>query len=99
MELGKMPNWKYVYCKNSNEYKSETQTFMLTKFQDRVEDDEYEVIKYYNKSKDCYRVICNGVLLLDVPMLWGRIKKYYPFAKQIFEPFSGREFPPEYGVR
>lgn len=92
MELGKYKNWKYCQGKNSEQYKSETQTFFLEKFQDRVDEDEYEVIKYYNKSKDMYSILCNGVLLLSAPLLWGMRKKYYPFAKQIFAPFAGREF-------
>lgn len=92
MELGKYKNWKFVHGKNHQRYKAETRTWALEKFQDRVDEDEYEVIKYYNKAKDKYCIIVNGVLLLSVPLLWGLRKKYYPFAKQIFEPFSGREF-------
>ena len=92
IELGKYKNWKYCDGKNTEQYKSDTQTFFLQKFETRVDADEYEVIKYYNKSKDMYSIVCNGVLLLSAPLLWGMKKKYYPFAKSIFEPFSGREF-------
>ena len=92
MELGKYKNWKYCYGKNSDQYKSDTQTFFLEKFQTRVDEEEYEVIKYYNKVKDMYCIVCNGVLLLSAPLLWGLRKKKYPFAKQIFEPFAGISF-------
>ena len=92
MELGKYKDWKYVYCRNDKRYESESSSFFLDLFSNRVEDDEYEIIKYYNKSKDCYRILCNGVLLLDAPMIWGLRKKYYPFAKSIYEPFSSKNF-------
>lgn len=92
MELGKYQNWEYCVNKTRSEYKSETNTFFLDRYKARVDENEYEVIKYYNKSKDQYIIVCNGVLLLEAPMLWGRIKKYYPFAKSIHEAFSGREF-------
>ncbi len=93
MELGKYKNWKYVQNKaECQQYQNETTTFFLDKYQNRVDDNEYEIVKYYNKSEDKYIILCNGVLLLDAPMLWGRIKKYYPFAKTIFEPFSSRSF-------
>lgn len=93
MELGKYKNWKYVQSKaECQNYKSETTTFFLDKYSQRTDDDEYEIVKYYNKSQDKYIILCNGILLLDAPMLWGRIQKYYPFAKTIFEPFSSRSF-------
>jgi len=92
MELGKYADWKYCKGKNSERYKSESQSFFLDLFSDRVDEDEYEIIKYYNKSRDTYDIICNGVLLLSAPMIWGLKKKYYPFAKSIFEPFSNKHF-------
>ena len=88
LEFGRYPNWKYVHGKNSEYISNE----MSDLFRERVDDEEYEILKYYNKAKDQYSVVINGVLVLDTPLLWGLYKKYYPFAKSICEPFNGREF-------
>jgi len=92
-EFGKYKNFKYVINKNSlGEYESETKTFFYDKWKDRVEDNQYEVIKYYNKFKDQYVIIINGVLIIDAPLLWGASDKMYPFAKTIYEPFQNKNF-------
>lgn len=92
MELGKYKDWKYCQGKNGERYKSDTESWSLEYFNDRVDEDEYEIIKYYNKSRDTYDIVCNGVLLLSAPLIWGLKKKYYPFAKSIYEPFSNKHF-------
>ncbi len=92
MELGKYKNWKYCLAKNSKRYQSDTESFFSKNFEDRVDEDEFEIVKYYNKSRDTYDIICNGVLLLRAPLIWGLTKKYYPFSKSIFEPFSNKHF-------
>ena len=92
-ELSKYPNWKYVpTSSNAEEYRENANTFFNFKWTTRTEGEEYEVIKYYNKYKDQYSIIVNGILLLNSPLLWGYKKKYYPFAKSIFEPFANRNF-------
>ncbi len=93
-EFGQYKNYKYVLNKNSaGTYQNETETFFYNKWKDRVEgENEYEVIKYYNRFRDTYDIVINGVLILRAPMLWGRKDKVYPFSKSIFEPFSGRNF-------
>jgi hypothetical protein len=92
-EWGKYKNWKYVNCKAVLAATEGSQeTFFTDQWADRVGDNDYEIIKYYNKSKDRYVVIINGVVILDAPMLWGRKDKKYPFSKTIFEPFSNKDF-------
>ena len=93
-EFGQYKNFKYVTDKTrAGTCQDETETFFYKKWQKRVEDEgEYEVIKYYNRFKDKYCVVINGVLILSAPMLWGRRDKIYPFSKTIFEPFSGKDF-------
>ncbi len=93
-EFGQYPKFKYVVSSSqAGNYKSEIFTFFYDKWKNRVEgDDEYEVIKYYSVANDKYCIVINGVLILSVPMLWGRRKKVYPFSKTIFEPFSGKDF-------
>jgi len=60
---------------------------------DRAGKEKIEVIRYYNKIKDEYLIVANGVLLLDAPLLWQfNGKKIYPFAKSILEPFVSKHF-------
>ena len=91
-EFGQYKNFKYVRDKSrAGTYQDETETFFYSKWKDRVdENNDYEVIKYYNRFKDKYCVVINGVLILSAPMLWGRIDKVYPFSKTIFEPFANK---------
>jgi hypothetical protein len=92
-EFGQYKNFKYILDKSTaGAYKSDTETFFYQKWQDRVEEGEYEVIKYYNTYRDTYDILINGVLLLQAPMLWGRKDKVYPFSKTIFEPFTNKDF-------
>jgi len=93
-EFGKYKNFEYVYSSSRvGTYESDIETFFYKRWNERVDDlDDYEVIKYYNRFKDTYYIVINGVLLLSAPMLWGRKDKVYPFSKTIFEPFSGQQF-------
>lgn len=92
-EFGQYKKFKEVKDKAaSGQYKSDTETAFYQKWRDRVEEHEYEVIKYYNRFKDMYCIAINGVLLLEAPMLWGRKNKVYPFSKTIFEPFANKNF-------
>ena len=93
-EFGKYKNFKYVLDKaRAGIYQSETDTFFYKKWNDRVDAKaDYEVIKYYNRFKDIYCIVINGVLILSAPMLWGRVDKVYPFSKSIFEPFANKNF-------
>jgi hypothetical protein len=64
---------------------------------DRVKDNQIEVvcsyIKHKGKTYDSYRIIANGVLILDAPLLWKKNGvKIYPFAKTIFKPFVNKHF-------
>ncbi len=93
-EFGQYKNFNFILDKTSaGSYQSETETFFYNQWQSRVENqNDYEVIKYYNRFRDTYDIIINGVLLLAAPMLWGKKDKVYPFSKSIFEPFSGKNF-------
>lgn len=92
-ELGKYKNFKYVKDGGNKKFDDDTNTFM-SKWSQRVDADEdgVEIIKYYSVIEDRYAIVANGVLLLDAPMVWGKVDKKYPFSKSIFEPFSSDEF-------
>ncbi|MFH2030825.1 MAG: hypothetical protein ABIJ40_09470 [Bacteroidota bacterium] len=72
----------------------EVETFFKAEWTERTKDEKYEVVKYYRKhgKNKGYKLIINGVLLLDAPLLWGRKKKVYPFPKAIYEPFASSSF-------
>lgn len=92
MEFGKYKNAKHVPHGGKEMGATESQTFFYNLWEKRVGKKQYEVLRYYRKNPDTYRIVANGVLLLDAPLLWGRSKKKYPFAKQIFEPFANSNF-------
>lgn len=93
-EFGQYKNFKFVKdAKSIKRYKNETTSYFYTKWEGRVdEEDDYEVIRYYNKPEDRYEIWVNGVEMLRAPLIWGRKKKYYPFSKTIFEPFDKKNF-------
>lgn len=92
-EFGKYPNHKYVKNK-SQLINAETDSFYYqNKWKERVNDVQIEVVRYYNRLKDAYQIIANGVILIDAPLLWTvNGKKVYPFAKSIWEPFVNKHF-------
>ena len=51
-----------------------------------------EVIRYYSKVKNEYIVYANRIELFSSPLLWGKNKKIYPFAKDVFEQFANADF-------
>lgn len=88
-EFGKYKNADSVKTSNELTDKNVADTFFKESWQERTEEDEpIEVVRYFNKDKDQYAIIANGVLLLDAPLLLGKSEKYYPFAKTVFEPFA-----------
>lgn len=97
--FGKYPNASYV--KDLSDIRAEEHdTYFHPKWAETVESGKgFLVLKYMNKYKDVYRIVCNGVELYNGPMLWIDItrknlgRKMYPVAKTIYEPFAdGSEF-------
>lgn len=68
------------------------QRFFYEAWQNRTTKKPYEIIRYYNKTKDQHVIIANGVLMFEGPLLLGSKEKYYPFAKSIYNPFSADFF-------
>lgn len=69
--------------------------YFYEKYAERIEEakKEIEVIKFYSIVRDEYIIIANGIILIDVPMLWEyKLNKVYPYAKTIFEPFATNFF-------
>lgn len=92
-EYGKYKNANLVATSIPKTQESDEYTFFSERWADRYDSDApIEVVKYYNKQNDEYIVIANGVLLLNVPLLLGKKKKWYPFAKSVYEPIAGDFF-------
>ena len=92
-EFGHFKNSQFVKTKGESGKANVESFYNKEKWTSRAAGDKIEVIRYYNKYKDSYRIIANGILLLDAPLLWkvnGR--KVYPFAKTILEPFVSKNF-------
>ena len=93
-EYGKFPKAKDVKTKEQVEkmevtLKNEQDTFFKEYWSQRVTPDEpIEVVKYYNKVKDDFIIMANGVIISNTPILLGKKKKWYPFAKTVFEPLA-----------
>ena len=88
-EFGKYDNVKFVKTSVQLTDINEQDTFFKEFWKERDKDDEpIEVVRYFNKGKDEFKVIANGVLLFDSPLILGKKKKWYPFAKTVFEPFA-----------
>ena len=51
-----------------------------------LKSDSVEVLYCYDRPKDEYLIIANGVLLQDTPFPWNH--KKYPFGKTVFEKFD-----------
>jgi len=93
-EWSKFKNWDKVKSGGQLIGQEEIQTFFKKEWDTRTKSNQYEVVRYYKKYGEYkgYKVIINGVLMLDTPLLWGRKKKKYPFASAIYEPFANSAF-------
>lgn len=94
-EFGHFPNFKYVQdTANCSRLASSTDTFYYKKWGERADKNNglYEVFRYYSKTEDKYEIWVNGVPILRAPLLWGKKRKIYPFAKSIHEPFANKHF-------
>lgn len=88
-EFGKYKNVDAVPTSNQLTDKNEDDTFFKEFWQDRAKEDEpIEVIRYFNKGKDEFVILANGVKLFESPLILGKKKKWYPFAKTVFEPLA-----------
>lgn len=100
-EFGHHKNFEKVLDNNKkhrseaagNQYTDTEKSFYNNRWLQRTKGKrDFEVIQYYEKWNDVYRVCINGIMVLDTPLLWGNKKKYYPFAKGIDELFAGGDF-------
>lgn len=93
-EFGHYPNFIYVKDKKQVErFNTSKELYFYESWKGRVkEEDDYEVVKFYDQLTDSYQIWCNGLDFLIAPLVWGRGRKRYPFSKTIFEPFDGRNF-------
>ncbi len=88
-EFGKYPDADKIKETVQLTDKNVSDTFFKEHWQNRQDKDEpVEVVRYYNKGEDEFIIIANGVLLHQSPLILGKKKKWYPFAKTVLEPFG-----------
>ena len=88
-EFSKFPNYEFVKSSPKILNKEFENRYFYEAWSSRVKGTSpIEVVRYYNKYSDEFIVMANGVVLFDGPMLLGKKKKWYPFAKTIFYPFA-----------
>lgn len=88
-EFGKYKKFELVKTSNQLTDKNENDLFFKEFWQERDKNDEpIEVVRYFNKGKDEFIILANGVLLFESPLILGKKKKWYPFAKTVFEPLA-----------
>lgn len=100
LEFSKFPNYKYIKDKaEASKFAPLSDQLYYSKWNEHVADtDDYEVIRQYSKADEGregrygYEIWCNGVPLLQCPLLWGDKEKVYPFSKEISAPFANTNF-------
>ena len=92
-EFSQYKNAKYVKTKAGSN-KADTATFYYQqKWNERVGERQVELIRMYDTVTKRYKIIANGILLLNAPLLWKKNGNLVvPFAKTICEPFVNRKF-------
>lgn len=80
---------KYVIAGGHNAQPMENNLYR-TYLKDRIENNQVEVLRVYDKFEDRMVVVANGIPLSDSPLPWKH--KKYPFASTIFSPFAGGAF-------
>ena len=91
-EFNRYKNFQFV--KESGQLLGEEiqKRFFFEAWSTRTDKKPYEIVRYYNKTKDEHIVIANGVQMFYGPMLLGGKEKYYPFSKSGYAPFSSDFF-------
>jgi hypothetical protein len=88
-EFKRYKNFSDVKTSTQLVQKGEQDLYFHEEWQDRAKEDEpIEVIRYYNKGNDEFVIIANGVKIFESPLILGKKKKWYPFAKTVFEPLA-----------
>lgn len=89
---GHYKNWQYVKRGGgpASGISGDPTTFYRSHINTDLNDDQIEIVRFYNRSKNLHVVLANGVVLYQgpIPFRDGR----YPFAKGIFEPFDNNFF-------
>lgn len=93
LEFSKFPNYKFVKDKAETIRLSLQNSLYFDQWGEKVGDEnDYQVVRMYAKSGDSYEIWINGVPMLRCPLLWGEKEKFYPFAKEIGQPFANTNF-------
>ncbi|MCX6822227.1 MAG: hypothetical protein NTW30_05635 [Candidatus Aenigmarchaeota archaeon] len=88
-QFNNFPNYKFVKKAPKILNKELESRYFFEGWASRVKGyGSVEVVKFYDRFKDNHVILANGVVLFDGPILLGKKKKWYPFAKTIHAMFS-----------
>lgn len=93
--------YSLAYAKYANKYENfqyvkpgvqtiyvDANTAFYELYDSNMTQNDVEEVLYWNKQKDLFQVVVNGVLLTDVENCNPRQDKKYPFVSFYFEPFD-----------
>lgn len=89
-EFGKYDNWEYVQPGHTNFF-SDSDDWNEND-DDDSDENNVEVLRYWNKQDDSYHLVVNGVLLTDPDNPIPYPHKNYPMVKTVFETFADSRF-------
>jgi len=90
--LGRWPNFRMVVAGRGEMFDSSTSLAEGEKESSDMDDNDIEVIWYWNKPEDVFCIVANGVMLTPIGYGFPYPHKNYPWAKGIFEPFGDTRF-------
>lgn len=88
--LGKYANWKYVQKGLKNFFPVGEEDTDRESADD--DNNDVEILYYWNKQKDEYFIVANGVLLTETDSCIPYPHKNYPIIKTVFEVFADSRF-------
>lgn len=88
--LDKYKNWDYVDKGSAHFFNSDASESERESTDE--DDNDVEILYYWNKSEDAYHIVANGVLLTGWNSCIPYPHKNYPIIKTVFEVFADSRF-------
>ena len=88
MDFEDYKNWEFV-VKGNYSFASDGTSFYRSQIITDLQEDQVEILRFYEKSSNTHTVLINGVVIYTGPIPFK--DGNYPFAKGIFEPY-GNDF-------
>ena len=91
-EFKNFKNFKFVRTGGQLDDKL-IETYYRQGWKDRIDKEQIEVCRVFDRWEDRMVIVANGVILQDTPLIWNNGKrKKYPFSRTVSAPFAGGDF-------